>query len=265
MTRPAGPPALGAALACADRGWPVFPCQPGSKQPATRHGFKDATTDPGRIRSWWLRQPAANLAIATGTPGPDVLDIDDHGPAGNGYPAFRQLRAAGLLHGTFALIATPGGGLHAYLPGTAQPSARLPRHHLDLRAAGGYILAPPSVIGGRPYRVIAHLAGTGELLDWDAVLRRLRPQQPVPAASRRPAQAGDPARLIAWTAQLAEGNRNSGLFWAACRLIEAGHHDRLPDLAAAAAAAGLPEREITRTISSATRTARIDLSAEITP
>jgi hypothetical protein len=264
MTRPAGPPALGAALACADRGWPVFPCQPGSKQPATRHGFKDATTDPDRIRSWWLRQPAANLAIATGTPGPDVLDIDDHGPAGTGYPAYRQLRAAGLLHGAFTLIATPNGGLHAYLPGTAQPCARIPRHHIDLRAAGGYILAPPSVISGRPYQVLAQLTGTGGPLDWNAVLRRLVPQ-PVPAASRRPAQASDPARLITWTAQLAEGNRNSGLFWAACRLLEAGHHHLLPDLAAAAAVTGLPEREITRTISSAGRTARPDLSAEITP
>lgn len=29
---------------------PVFPCQPGSKEPATRHGFHDATTDPDRIQ-----------------------------------------------------------------------------------------------------------------------------------------------------------------------------------------------------------------------
>ena len=33
------------ALAFAARGWPVFPCQPGQKIPATRHGFRDATTD----------------------------------------------------------------------------------------------------------------------------------------------------------------------------------------------------------------------------
>jgi hypothetical protein len=32
------------ALAYARRGWPVFPCQPGQKVPATRHGYKDATT-----------------------------------------------------------------------------------------------------------------------------------------------------------------------------------------------------------------------------
>jgi Bifunctional DNA primase/polymerase, N-terminal len=37
------------ALACARRGWPVFPCQPGQKIPATRHGYLDATTDQQQI------------------------------------------------------------------------------------------------------------------------------------------------------------------------------------------------------------------------
>ena len=95
----------GQALAYARCGWPVFPCQPGGKEPATRHGFRDATTDRQQIASWWRRQPAANVAIATGQPGPDVLDIDQHGPAGNGFTAYRQLRAAELLDGAGAIIA----------------------------------------------------------------------------------------------------------------------------------------------------------------
>src|SRR5690349_24273155 len=88
----------GQALRYAAHGWPVFPCRPGSKEPATRHGFLDASTDPGQIRSWWRRQPSANLAIATGRPGPDVLDVDQHGPAGSGFAAFRRLRDEGLLN-----------------------------------------------------------------------------------------------------------------------------------------------------------------------
>ena len=32
-------------LACAQCGWPVFPCLPGQKIPATAHGYLDATTD----------------------------------------------------------------------------------------------------------------------------------------------------------------------------------------------------------------------------
>ena len=40
---------LSHALACAERGWPVFPCRPGEKTPATEHGHLDATTDPAQI------------------------------------------------------------------------------------------------------------------------------------------------------------------------------------------------------------------------
>lgn len=75
---------LAAALRYASAGWPVFPCTPDGtaapdhKAPLTAHGFKDATTDPARIRAWWHRWPDANVAIATGEPGPDVLDVDNH-------------------------------------------------------------------------------------------------------------------------------------------------------------------------------------------
>jgi hypothetical protein len=35
-----------AALAYAQRGWPVFPCRPRDKKPITAHGVKDATLNP---------------------------------------------------------------------------------------------------------------------------------------------------------------------------------------------------------------------------
>jgi hypothetical protein len=67
---------LRAALAYATASWPVFPCIPGEKVPATSHGVKDATTDAAQIRAWWARNPGRNVAIATGAPGPDVLDVE---------------------------------------------------------------------------------------------------------------------------------------------------------------------------------------------
>ena len=184
------------ALAYARRGWPVFPCQPGQKIPATTHGFRDATTDPEQITGWFTRHPDRNLAIATGAPGPDVLDVDQHGPAGNGFAAFGRLRRAGLLDGAAAYVRTPSGGLHAYFTGTAQRNGHLPAQHLDFRSAGGYVLAPPSQVGGQPYQLVKTTGGHGAL-DWDAVTRLLQPagstSAPNPARPRTATSATWPA------------------------------------------------------------------------
>jgi hypothetical protein len=108
------------ALAYASLGRPVFPCQPGQKIPATRHGYRDATTDQERITAWFSLLPPWNLAIVTGTPGPDVLDVDQHGPVGNGFAALERLRRAGLLDGASTCVRTPSGGLHLYFAGSDQ-------------------------------------------------------------------------------------------------------------------------------------------------
>jgi Bifunctional DNA primase/polymerase, N-terminal len=241
------------ALACAAHGWPVFPCQPGEKIPATRHGFLDATTDPDQITWWWQRQPGANLAIATGHPGPDVLDVDQHGKAGNGFAAFNQLKRAGLIDGAGTLVATPSGGLHAYFTGSGQHCGKLPRHHLDFKARGGYILAPPSQVDSRSYQVISHRGQPGGL-DWATVTGLLEPARHAAAQPTRP-QGGSLGHLAVWVERQHEGNRNDGLFWAACRAAEAGDETILAELAAAARSAGLTDREITATITSARRTA----------
>ena len=251
---PAGETALARALAYARHGWPVFPCKPGRKEPDTPHGFKDATTDAGKITAWWNAEPGRNVAIATGAPGPDVLDIDVR-PDGSGYPAYRRLQRAGLLEGSLAIVATPSGGLHAYYTGTAQASGRLTGCHLDFKASGGYVLVPPSAVGGKPYRLIRHQQdrhSAGGRLDWAAAIALLNPPQRKPQAERPPGHS-DAVRLAAWVAQLREGNRNAGLFWAACRAAETGRPDALDALAEAAQTVGLPEQEIRRTIASARR------------
>jgi hypothetical protein len=239
------------ALACADRGWPVFPCRSGTKEPATRHGFHDASTDPEQIRSWWHRWPDANLAIATGAPGPDVLDVDQHGTAGHGYTALMQLKHADLLDGAGTIVRTPHGGLHVYFTGTSQASGRLPRQHLDFKSSGGYVVVPPSEVDGRPYYLVRRAEASGSL-DWSAATRILEPQldrTPSPAMKA----SDDIGRLAAWVERLEEGNRNSGLFWAACRAVEAGQPNALDQIAAAASRTGLSDREIGRTIESARR------------
>ena len=241
------------ALAYARRGWPVFPCLPGQKIPATRHGFRDATTDEQQITDWFGRSASWNLAIATGAPGPDVLDVDQHGPAGNGYAAFTRLHRAGLADGAAAYVRTPAGGMHAYFTGSDQHNGRLPSHHLDFRSAGGYILAPPSQVDGQPYQLIKRLPGRGAL-DWNKVTQLLEPQQQPHRPQPRPAPGLDLTHLTRWVASQPEGNRNAGLFWAANRALDADHAADLSPLAVAARQAGLGDKEITRTLDSARRT-----------
>jgi Bifunctional DNA primase/polymerase, N-terminal len=241
------------ALAYARRGWPVFPCLPGQKIPATQHGYKDASTDEQQITEWFGRRQRWNLAIATGHPGPDVLDVDQHGQAGNGFRAFGKLRRAGLVNGAAAYVRTPAGGMHAYFTGSDQHNGRLPSHHLDFRATGGYILAPPSQVGGKPYLVISRPGGHGTL-DWAGVIALLNPERhhehPAPGyvADCRLDQ------LARWVARQPEGNRNAGLYWAANRALDANPAADLSPLAAAARQAGLGDPEITRTLDSARKT-----------
>ena len=179
----------------------MFPCQPGQKIPATRHGYRDATTDEQQITGWFTRDPDPNVAIATGAPGPDVLDVDVHGPAGNGYAALGRLHCAGLLEGAYGYVRTPSGGLHIYFTGTAQHNGHLAAHHVDFRSAGGYVLAPPSQVDGHPYLPWG-TPGRDGTLSWDARLPRACPPSrsgsgPDPARPRTgtsaPWPAGSPA------------------------------------------------------------------------
>jgi hypothetical protein len=251
---------LTAALAYAEAGWPVFPCHIGRKVPVTRHGFENATTDPSQIRAWWGSQPF-NIGIPTGAPGPDALDVDAR-PDGNGWAAFNRVKRAGLLAGAQAMVRTRSGGLHVLFAGTDQVCGRLPRHHLDFKARGGYIIAVPSFVeaddngpAGR-YELLDHRPGTATL-NWDAVRRLL---EPPPAPSSRPkAVNGDITTLVEWVARREPGDRNHPLYWAAKQAaladaLDAEAVERFVDAALRAGLAG-GDTEARRTIASAARKA----------
>lgn len=242
---------LARALAYAGRGWPVFPCKPGRKVPNTEHGFLNATTSEAEIRAWWAQHPCDNVAIATGAPGPDVLDVDVTAE-GSGWAGFNRLKRAGLLTGAHALVRTPRGGLHAYYLGTSQPCGSLTRtgHFIDFKASGGYVLAPPSVVDGKQYELLDHRAADGQL-DWQAVRQLLDPPRRGHPHLPRNGDGGDIGHLAEWVAAQAEGNRNAGLYWAAHRAIDADIDPA--ELVAAAVQAGLSETEAHRTIDSARR------------
>lgn len=123
---------------------PVFPCKPADKQPATLHGFKDASRDPQTIAEWWQLWPEANPAYPTGIRF-DVIDVD--GP--EGVDSFGKLRESGQLPPVLAMATTPRG-FHYYIAPTGEGNTTNLLPSVDYRGAGGYVLAPPSWYGGAP-------------------------------------------------------------------------------------------------------------------
>jgi hypothetical protein len=244
-----------AARAYASAGWPVFPLRFDGKEPLAKSaGFHDATTDLERIDWWWRRDPARNVGIATGAPGPDVVDVDQHGERGNGFGAWNEAKAAGLVGNPRAIIRTPSGGIHAYFAGSDQPNGKIRDRHLDFRGAGGYVVAPPSTVGGRPYVVVQHQA-QGGAVDWQAIRALVDPQPERKAFEHSRGRPTSLDHLGRYVAELPEGNRNDGTFWALCRAAEAGDQAATAAIAESARSIGLTEREITASMRSAERAA----------
>jgi hypothetical protein len=193
---------LEAALRYAGRGWPVFPCRSRAKRPATEHGLHDATLDDGLISGWWEMWPDANVAIRTGRESCLVV-VDVDGEEGRELLGSLQQRHEALP--ATATVTTPRGGTHLYFQhpgGTVPNSAGQLGRGLDVRGDGGYVLAPPSLVGDRPYEP-ARRAPVQPLPEWlGPLLTRDRPRQGAtpPSVWTRMVRDGLP-----------EGERNSGL------------------------------------------------------
>ena len=261
---------LAAALTYAAAGWPTFPLASRGKVPATASGFKAATTDPEQVHQWWTDQPRANIGVATGAAGLVVIDVDSK-PEVDGWTTWCQLvtdhAPDGLLVDTFE-VTTPSGGQHAYFlapPGDPiRNSASKVGPGVDVRAAGGYIVGPPSVTAAGRYEVDREHP-VAPLPAWlDALLRPPRPatQRPTQARTTPLVRPRDPYAAAALEAELAAvasaptGTRNDTLNTASFnlgQLIAAGKLDGNSATAAllgAAVSAGLSEREAVATITS---------------
>jgi len=132
---------LQAALAYAQRGWYVFPVRAGGKVPLVKRWPEVATTDADIIAGWWARWPDANIGIATGASDLLVIDVDDeHGVA--------VIESATGQEFPDTLEALTGrGGRHLYYRrhGAHVKNRVNIAAGIDVRAVGGYVVAPPSV------------------------------------------------------------------------------------------------------------------------
>jgi len=133
---------LEAALDYASRGNPVFPCK--GKQPLIKGGFKGATTEEKQIREWWGKWPDASIGLPTGeTSGLWVVDVDCYK---EGVQDLHELFAEHELPET-KTARTGKGGRHYYFEFNGKDircSIGTIAKGIDVKANGGYVIAPPS-------------------------------------------------------------------------------------------------------------------------
>jgi hypothetical protein len=149
------------ARALAEAGIPVFPCAPDAKHPAVANGMYEATTDLEVIDEWWNRDDF-NIGVRPDTVGWAVVDID---PGGDGH--WNTLANDSGGHGPTYEVQTPRDGRHLYFVGSVPSTVGKLASHVDTRGKGGYVLVPPSVVGGKPYQVL-HDRDIVELPRWIA-------------------------------------------------------------------------------------------------
>lgn len=256
--------ARGLALA----GFAVFPVRnwnDGDVRKPIKGFLERATVDLKQIDEWWHSWPDACVGLLCGERnGVSVLDLDrkagKDGVASLAALGFSDLEALSPVR-----VKTPSGGYHLYFrydPRLKNSVSRI-GSGIDVRTAGGFVIAPGSYRDGHPYAVEGLPLGAVELPSF--------PNQLVldaPATADAPAplqQASDEQRdwavghlqgLAGALAEYGEGGRNDFLNTAAMWAGGAAAHGFLTReiaetaLLAAAEACGLPKREARKTFGS---------------
>ncbi|MEU6373921.1 bifunctional DNA primase/polymerase [Streptomyces sp. NPDC046909] len=271
--------ALAHALSAAERGLAVIPLSR-TKLPALRsphrdtpdpapchgecgrfgHGVYDAATDPARIRALFAAAPwATGYGIACGLPPHHLIGVDlDTKSDTDSSAALRELALRHLFTiPATVVVLTPSGGRHLWLSGP--PDVVVPNSAgrlapgIDIRGAGGYLVGPGSRTDHGVYETAPGTAHLAPAACPPALLRLLLP--PPRTHHPTPPSAGDHGQgLVQFVLAAHEGQRNTRLFWAACRAYEDGIGPTLVDpLVDAALNTGLTEREARATIASAAR------------
>jgi len=128
---------LNAALGYIKHGFYVFPLKPKSKAPLTPNGFKDASNNREVIKAWWEKYPSANIGIATGEVS-NLMVIDVDGEYPDTFPCIPKTATVKTKKGYHLYLKYPKGQM-------IKSRTKIDGHDVDVRANGGYIVAPPSI------------------------------------------------------------------------------------------------------------------------
>lgn len=156
-------------------GFSVFPCHNGgaqAKRPMPGVFWRSASTsDRVKVAGWWRKWPDAAVGLDLAKSHLVVIDADRHG-ADDGVEAVAHLmHEHGFDPNPVPTVATPNQGTHFYFrqpDGASFGNSRgsLPAG-IDVRGAGGYVIAPGSVMDdGRRYEGFGAIADAPVLPDW---------------------------------------------------------------------------------------------------
>ncbi|MFF9870104.1 bifunctional DNA primase/polymerase [Streptomyces sp. NPDC013953] len=191
------------------------------------HGFHAATLDQARINQWWGSRPQMGVGVSCGPANLVVIDVDAHAslpPERDrllpGIPIADDIDVSAMTTGfhTLAVLAalrgktspaddegtlrvrTPSGGLHIWYRSTdahrwqcstGNGTGRALAWQVDVRAHGGYIVAPGTRTSAGSYTPVGAARTPAPLPDWLA--RELERTNHLPAA-HIPAPRPVPAR-----------------------------------------------------------------------
>jgi putative DNA primase/helicase len=198
-------------------GWSPIPIKERSKEPnlleLQPYLSRKATKEELDAWAW------SGVGIATG-PGSGILVLDVDGPEGE-----EQLRKHG--HTPTPIVRTASGGLHLYFkhPAHEVKTGIRVAPGLDVKASGGYVVAPPSIgPNGKPYEWIvspeeAELADPPEWLL--AVLRSRRFEAPAGPVGERIPEGGRNKTLASLAGSVRRRGAGEAAILAALRVTNA--------------------------------------------
>lgn len=211
------------ALKYLKQGFPAIPMSPTDKRPLVKWSeFQERMPSEQETKEMFLKYPKAMCGLVTGQiSGICVVDCDSP-------EACEKIDS--ILPETFetAIAISPRGGRHYYFrcPDDLQTKAAvLPQ--VDVRAAGGVIVAPPSVnLQGLQYRWLNELELTQEALqEMPASLLCILKDAPL-NKNKHTSTIGGVDKLVDTTTLFSEGRRDNDLFTLANSLVKSGMPER---------------------------------------